>query len=440
MSTITLLDFSTVWIHMFCFCAPRRVFGFPPLPDAFLCILMKHVGTVGAFNYRIFPLRYCMAPEPSLVGDRGCDSEFRFSGIAMLSNIRNYGIHSLVREIWASVDVQWECGSVSTSPRGPGMEQFLQSVKRVQKGPHGELIVSVEIVITHNESGPFSYVKGPVKYENARGLCLLGQRAMTLCRGALGLSDPTWDIHLPPVSEDKGQYSMPRGGQGQAGAYQSYDLPGELAGIARRGATPGGLVAIGVSVSGEEGGFLLGVYSQPASTALALRSHTHSGQPKRVAPFKAPAALFRPHVVPISEVISLWDPSAIRRSDSGKVESTVGSGPPATISKLVTHHNCLQFKCPLDPIREFMSGANPDSEHKTGAESTVSSARTSGVPAKSFLIARKDKLGNPIRSYGPQPVYTAGLYFSAFSSFVMLTYKLEPESLIWRTPPTTWNI
>ncbi|KAH9012339.1 hypothetical protein EDB85DRAFT_2038716, partial [Lactarius pseudohatsudake] len=125
-----------------------------------------------------------------------------------------------------------------------------------------------------------------------RGLCLLGQRVMTLCRGALGPSDPTWYIRLPPVSEDKGR-------QSQAGAYQSYDLPGELASIARCGATPGGLVAIGASVSGEEGGFLLGLYSQPASAALALRSHTHSGQPKRATPFRALAALFRPHVVPI---------------------------------------------------------------------------------------------------------------------------------------------
>ncbi|KAH9010492.1 hypothetical protein EDB83DRAFT_2322433 [Lactarius deliciosus] len=39
---------------------------------------------------------------------------------------------------------------------------------------------------------------------------------MTLCRGALGLSEPTWYIRLPPVSEDKCQYSTPRGGQGQA--------------------------------------------------------------------------------------------------------------------------------------------------------------------------------------------------------------------------------
>ncbi|KAH9007982.1 hypothetical protein EDB83DRAFT_2595683 [Lactarius deliciosus] len=141
------------------------------------------------------------------------------------------------------------------------------------------------------------------------------QRAMTLCRGALGLSEPTWYIRLPPVSEDKGQYSMPRGGyrypdrcafRDHLGAYQSYDLPGELAGIARRGATPGRLVASGVS---------------SASMALALRSHTHSGQPKRVTPFEAPAALSRPHVVPISEVMSLWDPSAIRRSDSGKVNT-----------------------------------------------------------------------------------------------------------------------
>ncbi|KAH9016521.1 hypothetical protein EDB85DRAFT_2019923 [Lactarius pseudohatsudake] len=83
-----------------------------------------------------------------------------------------------------------------------------------------------------------------------RGLCLLGQRAMTLCRGALGLSDPTWYIRLPPVSEDKGQYSMPRGGQSQA---VSSDLPGELAGIARRGATPGRLVAIWVSVTSQHG-------------------------------------------------------------------------------------------------------------------------------------------------------------------------------------------
>ncbi|KAH9173678.1 hypothetical protein EDB89DRAFT_1905083 [Lactarius sanguifluus] len=132
-----------------------------------------------------------------------------------------------------------------------------------------------------------------------------GARAVRSVRS----SEPTWYIRLPPVSKDKGQYSMPRGGQGQAGATATptdrdhlgslpvlnltYDLPGELAGIARRGATPGGLVAIGVS-------------------------------PKRVTPFEAPAALFRPHVVPISKVISesLWDPSAIRRSDSGKVGNT----------------------------------------------------------------------------------------------------------------------
>ncbi|KAH9075643.1 hypothetical protein EDB83DRAFT_2312081 [Lactarius deliciosus] len=157
--------------------------------------------------------------------------------------------------------------------------------------------------------------------------CVPGQRAMTLCRGALGLSEPTWYIHLPPVSEDKGQYSMPRGGyrypdrcafRDHLGAYQSYDLPGELAGIARHGATPGRLVASGVS---------------PASTALALRSHMHSGQPKRVTPFEALAALSRPHVVPISEVISLWDPSAIRRSNSGKVYSDISPQSPLPLQR-----------------------------------------------------------------------------------------------------------
>ncbi|KAH9169131.1 hypothetical protein EDB89DRAFT_2231510 [Lactarius sanguifluus] len=191
-----------------------------------------------------------------------------------------------------------------------------------------QLDVVNDVAITLNNSRPFlmNALHSTIHSYSSKSFNP-SHRPRLASTGALGLSDPTWDIRLPPVSEDKGQYSMPRGGQGQAvssgfkpakGAYQSYDLPGELAGIARRGATPGGLVAIGVSVSGEEGGFLLGVYSQPASTALALRSHTHSGQPKRVAPFEAPAALFRPHVVPISEVISLWDPSAIRRSDSGK--------------------------------------------------------------------------------------------------------------------------
>ncbi|KAH8985162.1 hypothetical protein EDB92DRAFT_2105691, partial [Lactarius akahatsu] len=110
-----------------------------------------------------------------------------------------------------------------------------------------------------------------------RGLCLLGQRAMTLCRGALGLSEPTWYIRLPPVSEDEGQYSMPRGGQGQVVSsgfepakvlVRGLPLPrplrlprpfreptslttyqGSWPSIARRGATPGGLVAIGVSIT-----------------------------------------------------------------------------------------------------------------------------------------------------------------------------------------------
>ncbi|KAH9174378.1 hypothetical protein EDB89DRAFT_1952569 [Lactarius sanguifluus] len=140
---------------------------------------------------------------------------------------------------------------------------------------------------------------------------------MTLCRGALGLSEPTWYIRLPPASEDKGQYSMPRGGQGQAissgfapakvlvrglpltrllrlprPAYQSYDLPGVLAGIARRGTTPGGLVAIGVRVSGEEGGLPARLIS-PASqhgigTALphALRAA------KTGNPFRGPGCSF----------------------------------------------------------------------------------------------------------------------------------------------------
>ncbi|KAH8992648.1 hypothetical protein EDB92DRAFT_2103172 [Lactarius akahatsu] len=154
---------------------------------------------------------------------------------------------------------------------------------------------------------------------------------MTLCRGALGLSEPTWYIRLPSVSEDKGQYSMPRGGQGQAVSsgfepakvlVRGLPLPRQLRlprpfreptsprtyqgswpSIARRGATPGGLVAIG-----------------PASQRGIGTALPHTlRQPKRATPFGAPAALFRPHVVPISEVISLWDPSTIQRSDSGKV-------------------------------------------------------------------------------------------------------------------------
>ncbi|KAH9165221.1 hypothetical protein EDB89DRAFT_333128 [Lactarius sanguifluus] len=60
--------------------------------------------------------------------------------------------------------------------------------------------------------GHTSSLAGGLELRRGRGLCLLGQRVMTLCRGALGLSDPTWYIRLPPVSEDKGQYSMPRGG------------------------------------------------------------------------------------------------------------------------------------------------------------------------------------------------------------------------------------
>ncbi|KAH9042777.1 hypothetical protein EDB85DRAFT_1916865, partial [Lactarius pseudohatsudake] len=101
-----------------------------------------------------------------------------------------------------------------------------------------------------------------------RGLYLLGQRAMTLCRGALGLSDPTWYIRLPPVSEDKGQYSMPRGRQSQAVSSGFEPAKHSTA----RPLRPDGLVAIGASVSGEEGGFLLGLYGQPASAALALRA------------------------------------------------------------------------------------------------------------------------------------------------------------------------
>ncbi|KAH8987046.1 hypothetical protein EDB92DRAFT_1205450 [Lactarius akahatsu] len=148
---------------------------------------------------------------------------------------------------------------------------------------------------------------------------------MTLCRGALRLSEPTWYIRLPPVSEDKGQYSMPRGGQGQAvsSGFEPAKVPvrglplprplglprpfrepaslttyqGSWPSIARRGATPGGLVAIG-----------------PARHWHCAPTRTPGSQkPKRATPFGAPAALFRPHVVPISEAILLWDPSAIRR-------------------------------------------------------------------------------------------------------------------------------
>ncbi|KAH9174497.1 hypothetical protein EDB89DRAFT_1904404 [Lactarius sanguifluus] len=70
---------------------------------------------------------------------------------------------------------------------------------------------------------------------------------------------------------------------------------------------PGGLVAIGVSPASQYG----------IGTALphALRAA------KTGSPFRGPGCSFSTHVVPISEVISLWDPSAIRRSDSGKVEA-----------------------------------------------------------------------------------------------------------------------
>ncbi|KAH9013714.1 hypothetical protein EDB84DRAFT_883802 [Lactarius hengduanensis] len=221
-----------------------------------------------------------------------------------------------------------------------------------------------------------------------RGLCLLGHRAMTSCRGALGLSDPTWYIRLSPVSEDKGQYSMPRGGQSQAVSsgfepakvlVRGHRYPDRCAfrdhlgslpvlrptrGVGQH-STPGGLVAIRVGVSGEEGGFLLGLYSQPASAALALRSHTHSGQPKRATPFRARAALFRPHVVPISEVISLWDPSAIRRSDSGKVvtypnkpgqtgASCVQVTPAPPVQVQIIHLQASSFKPePLGPLQRI---------------------------------------------------------------------------------------
>ncbi|KAH9172358.1 hypothetical protein EDB89DRAFT_1965943 [Lactarius sanguifluus] len=147
---------------------------------------------------------------------------------------------------------------------------------------------------------------------------------MTLCRGALGLSDlsdTTWYIRLPPVSEDKGQYSMPRGGQDQEGL-PAYRYPDRCAFRDHLGSLPVLRHTRGVgwhSTARSDPWWTDRNWGEP-STALALpvRSHTH-GQPKWATPFKAPAALFRPYVVPINEVMLLWDPSAIRRSDSGKV-------------------------------------------------------------------------------------------------------------------------
>ncbi|KAH9048002.1 hypothetical protein EDB83DRAFT_1449664 [Lactarius deliciosus] len=68
--------------------------------------------------------------------------------------------------------------------------------------------------------------------------------------------------------------------------------------IARRGATPGELVAIGASVSGEEGGFLLGLCSQPASAALALHALRVA---KTGNPFRGPGCTF---------FDPMWSPSA----------------------------------------------------------------------------------------------------------------------------------
>ncbi|KAH9173339.1 hypothetical protein EDB89DRAFT_1905358 [Lactarius sanguifluus] len=115
---------------------------------------------------------------------------------------------------------------------------------------------------------------------------------------------------------------MPRGGQGQAvssGFERGYRYPDRCAFRGHLGSLPVLRPTRGVgqhSTAWRDPRWTgCNLASQPA---LALRS-SHSGQPKRATPSGAPAALFRPHVVPISEVISLWDPSAIRRSDSGKV-------------------------------------------------------------------------------------------------------------------------
>ncbi|KAH9169363.1 hypothetical protein EDB89DRAFT_1985495 [Lactarius sanguifluus] len=59
-----------------------------------------------------------------------------------------------------------------------------------------------------------------------------------LVRGALGLSEPTWYIRLPPVSEYKGQYSMPRGGQGQAVSSGGYRYPDRCAFRGHLGSLP----------------------------------------------------------------------------------------------------------------------------------------------------------------------------------------------------------
>ncbi|KAH9046732.1 hypothetical protein EDB84DRAFT_1435292 [Lactarius hengduanensis] len=134
-----------------------------------------------------------------------------------------------------------------------------------------------------------------------RGLCLLGQRAMTLCRGVLGLSDPTWYIRLPLVSEDKGGYRYP-----DRCAFRDHlgSLPvlRPTRGVGQHNTARRDPWWTGCNWASRHG----------IGTVLphALRAAT---------PFRAPAALFQPHVVPISEVISLWDPSAIRRSNSGKV-------------------------------------------------------------------------------------------------------------------------
>ena len=109
-----------------------------------------------------------------------------------------------------------------------------------------------------------------------------------MCKKDTWAVGPTWNICLPPISEDKGQESTTRGGQGdgissgfelakalvrglplprlpsfqgQLGSYQSYDLSGESAQAGSRlwpshgiqGVTSDRLVAEGESAGGEWG-------------------------------------------------------------------------------------------------------------------------------------------------------------------------------------------
>ncbi|KAH9169556.1 hypothetical protein EDB89DRAFT_1983836, partial [Lactarius sanguifluus] len=144
---------------------------------------------------------------------------------------------------------------------------------------------------------------------------------MTLCRGARAVR-PTWYIRLPPVSEDTGQYSMPRGRQGQAVSSgfelepakvlvrglplprplrlpRSFSLPGlrPTKGVRQRSTAQRDPWWTGCNWGEHEWGggrLLLGLYSQPASTALALRSHMHSAllAAKTGDPFRSPGCSF----------------------------------------------------------------------------------------------------------------------------------------------------